>query len=95
MKGSAYRVMGWLGRGGMGEVYQAHDSSLGRDVALKILPGEVAGDSTRLARFRREARLLASLNHPHIASIYSVVEDEDGSRWCSSWWRGPRCPSAS
>ncbi|MCC7178022.1 MAG: serine/threonine-protein kinase [Acidobacteria bacterium] len=71
-----YRVMGWLGRGGMGEVYQAHDSSLGRDVALKILPGEVAGDSTRLARFRREARLLASLNHPHIASIYSVVEDE-------------------
>jgi len=71
-----YRVMGWLGRGGMGEVYQAHDSSLGRDVALKILPGDVAGDSTRLARFRREARLLASLNHPHIGSIYSVVEDE-------------------
>jgi serine/threonine-protein kinase len=71
-----YRVMGWLGRGGMGEVYQAHDSSLGRDVALKILPGEVADDANRLARFRREARLLASLNHPHIASIYSVVEDE-------------------
>jgi len=71
-----YRVMGWLGRGGMGEVYQAHDSSLGRDVALKILPGEVAGDAQRLARFRREARLLASLNHPHIASIYSAVEEE-------------------
>ena len=59
-----------------GRVYRAHDSSLGRDVAIKVLPRAVAGDSTRLARFRREARLLASLNHPNIAAIYTVVEDE-------------------
>jgi serine/threonine-protein kinase len=72
-----YRVIDWLGRGGMGEVYRAHDGSLGRDVALKILPSDVAGDSGRLARLRREARLLASLNHPNIGAIYHVV-DEDG-----------------
>jgi serine/threonine-protein kinase len=73
----AYRVTEWIGRGGMGEVYRAHDSSLGRDVALKILPAEVAGDAARLARLRREARLLASLNHPNIGAIYSLAEEDD------------------
>ncbi|MEZ5287537.1 MAG: serine/threonine-protein kinase [Vicinamibacterales bacterium] len=69
-------MVGWLGRGGMGEVYRAHDASLGRDVALKVLPADLADDSTRLARLRREARLLASLNHPNVAGIFAVVEDE-------------------
>jgi serine/threonine-protein kinase len=72
-----YRVLDRLGRGGMGEVYRAHDDALGRDVALKILPAEVAGDATRRARFRREARLLASLNHPNIGAIYHVVDEGD------------------
>src|SRR5262245_23980809 len=58
----------------MGEVYRAADTRLGRDVAIKILPPEVARDHERLARFQREAQLLASLNHPHIAAIYGLDE---------------------
>jgi serine/threonine protein kinase len=69
-----YEVIAPLGAGGMGEVYRAHDGKLGRDVAVKILPDAFAGDPERLARFEREARVLASLNHPHIASIYGVEE---------------------
>jgi serine/threonine protein kinase len=69
-----YRVLSPLGVGGMGEVYRAHDSKLSRDVALKTLPPEFARDRDRLARFRREARTLASLNHPHIAAIYGLEE---------------------
>src|SRR4029450_11669331 len=61
-----------LGAGGMGEVYRARDRQLGRDVAIKILPPIFLSDSERLARFEREARLLASLNHPNIAAIYAV-----------------------
>ncbi len=61
----------------MGEVYRATDTKLGRDVAIKVLPSEVTGDSERLARFQREAYLLASLNHPHIAAIYGLA-DADG-----------------
>ena len=66
-----------IGAGGMGEVYQAHDARLNRDVALKILPESFALDPDRLARFRREAQVLASLNHPNIASIYGF-EESDG-----------------
>jgi eukaryotic-like serine/threonine-protein kinase len=79
-----YEVVGLLGAGGMGEVYRARDSKLGREVAIKVLPAAVAGDPERLARFEREARLLASLNHSNIASIYGLEgqerHDRDGRR---------------
>ena len=69
-----YEITGTLGAGGMGEVYRARDATLRRDVALKILPELFAVDPDRLARFRREAQLLASLNHPNIAAIYGFEE---------------------
>jgi serine/threonine protein kinase len=72
-----YRIVSPLGAGGMGEVYRAHDSNLGRDVAIKTLPAEFARDSARLARFRHEARILASLNHPNIGAIYGLEEFEN------------------
>jgi eukaryotic-like serine/threonine-protein kinase len=70
----AYELGPLLGAGGMGRVYRAHDTKLGRDVAIKILPAELTADPERLARFEREARVLARLNHPHIASIFGVEE---------------------
>jgi Tol biopolymer transport system component len=74
----AYEVTAPIGRGGMGEVYRARDHRLQRDVALKVLPAAVSQDPDRLARFAREARLLAALNHPNIAVIYDI--EEDGER---------------
>jgi Tol biopolymer transport system component len=74
---SHYRITAALGAGGMGEVYRATDTKLQRDVAIKVLPSEVAQDPERLARFEREAHLLASLNHPNIAAIYGL-EEADG-----------------
>jgi serine/threonine protein kinase len=68
-----YTVVSLLGRGGMGEVYRGHDPRLGRDVAIKILPPEIAGSAERVVRFEREARLLAALSHSHIGAIYGVV----------------------
>jgi eukaryotic-like serine/threonine-protein kinase len=69
-----YRILSPLGAGGMGEVYRAHDSKLGRDVAIKTLPPEFARDPDRVARFNREAKLLASLNHPQICTIHDIDE---------------------
>jgi Tol biopolymer transport system component len=74
-----YRITGPLGAGGMGEVYLARDTKLDRDVAIKVLPTALAQDPERLARFEREAKVLASLNHPNIAQIYGV-EDSSGVR---------------
>jgi serine/threonine protein kinase len=70
----AYEVVALLGSGGMGEVYRAQDTKLGRDVALKIVSATFSHDPERLARFQREAQLLAALNHPHIGAIYGVDE---------------------
>ncbi|HET6347750.1 MAG TPA: protein kinase [Candidatus Krumholzibacteria bacterium] len=69
-----YEIVGLLGKGGMGEVYRARDTRLGRDVAIKVLPEDVAKDPERLARFEREAKVLASLNHPNIAALYGLEE---------------------
>jgi serine/threonine protein kinase/Tol biopolymer transport system component len=73
----SYQLRDLIGAGGMGEVYRAHDSKLGRDVAIKILPRAFTRHPERLARFEREGRLLAALNHPHIAAIYGVEESDD------------------
>jgi serine/threonine-protein kinase len=69
-----YRIISKLGEGGMGAVYRATDTKLDREVAIKILPDAVAQDADKLARFEREAKVLASLNHPNIATIYGVEE---------------------
>src|ERR1043166_8025598 len=69
-----YEVVSAIGAGGMGEVYRARDTRLGRDVAIKVLPDSFASDPDRLARFEREAQLLASLNHPNIATIHGLEE---------------------
>ena len=88
-----YEILSPLGRGGMGEVYRAIDAKLERDVAIKILPEALAHDPERLARFEREAKVLASLNHPNIAAIYGLEESDAGG--CStvkpSRTRSPTC----
>src|SRR5262245_31413683 len=71
-----YEITSHLGSGGMGDVYQARDTRLGRSVAVKVLPDAFARDSDRLSRFEREAKLLASLNHPNIAALYGMEEAE-------------------
>src|SRR5260370_33600622 len=69
-----YEIVSAIGAGGMGEVYQAHDTKLGRDVAIKVLPEAFAHDPERLSRFQREAKMLASLNHPNIATIHGLEQ---------------------
>src|SRR6202140_1552009 len=76
----AYEVLAQIGAGGMGEVYKARDTKLGRDVAIKALPEAFAHDPDRLSRFQREAKLLASLNHPNIATIHGL-EDSNGTSY--------------
>src|SRR5262245_62025752 len=67
-----YRVIAAIGSGGMGQVYRAHDERLGRDVAIKVLPPDVAGDAERLRRFEQEARAAAALNHSNILALYDI-----------------------
>jgi Tol biopolymer transport system component len=76
----SYEITAEIGAGGMGEVYQAHDSKLGRDVAIKVLPEAFAHDAERLSRFQREAKMLASLNHPNIATIHGL-EQSNGTQY--------------
>jgi Tol biopolymer transport system component len=91
----SYQIVALLGAGGMGEVYRARDSRLKREVALKVLPADVAGDPERLARFQREAEVLASLNHPNIAQVYGieanalVLELVEGEDLAQRLARGP------
>src|ERR1700675_2118597 len=73
-----YEIVAPLGKGGMGEVYRARDTKLNREVAIKVLPAAFARDPERLARFEREAKVLASLNHPNIATIYGLEETPEG-----------------
>ena len=83
-----YEVTSLIGAGGMGEVFRARDSKLNREVALKILPEAFASDPERLARFRREAQVLASLNHPNIAAIYGFEESNGYAGACVGTGRG-------
>src|SRR2546421_12107726 len=94
-----FQITSHLGSGGMGDVYQAIDSKLGRSVAIKLLPEAFARDTDRVARFEREARVLASLNHPNIAAIYGlersdrqtflVMELVEGETLAQRIYRGP------
>ena len=96
---SHYRIVEKIGEGGMGEVYRARDTKLDRDVALKVLPEAFTSDPDRLARFEREAKVLASLNHPNIGHIYGleeaggvkalVLELVEGRRWRPASRRAP------
>ena len=84
-----YEIVSPLGAGGMGEVYLARDTKLNRDVALKVLPELFARDALRMARFRREAQVLASLNHPNIATIYGLEESNGNCALVMELVEGP------
>ena len=90
-----YDVIALIGEGGMGQVYQATDTKLNRQVALKILPEAFATDPDRLARFQREAQVLASLNHPGIAAIYGLEERDDTRALVLELVEGPTLAAVS
>ena len=90
-----YQVERLLGTGGMGEVYRARDTTLNRDVAIKVLLPAVTADPERLSRFSREAQVLASLNHPHIAQIYGLEDAGGVPPWFWNWSTGLRSPTGS
>ena len=81
----SYEVLSEIGKGGMGEVYRARDTRLDRSVAIKTLPEEFETDADRLARFEREAKVLASLNHPNIAQFTASRNTTAGTSWFSNW----------
>ncbi|HEV2200386.1 MAG TPA: protein kinase [Bryobacteraceae bacterium] len=89
----SYEILAPIGAGGMGEVYRARDTKLKRDVALKVLPEAFARDPERMARFQREAEVLASLNHPNIAAIYGVADSENARALVMELVEGPTLPS--
>ena len=89
-----YEIASLIGAGGMGEVYQALDSKLGRNVAIKILPEPFARDPERLARFQREAKMLAALNHPNIAAIYGLEQSGDTHYLVMELVTGEPCATA-
>src|SRR5580658_10576579 len=84
-----YEVLSLLGQGGMGEVYRARDATLKRDVALKVLPATFLRDADRMARFHREAEVLASLEHPNIGHIHGIVDSEDSRGLVLALIEGP------
>ncbi len=84
-----YEVLSLLGEGGMGEVYKARDTTLQRDVALKVLPASLLRDPERMARFQREAEVLASLDHPNVGPIYGIVDSEDSRGLVLALIEGP------
>src|SRR5687767_396775 len=84
-----YEVLALLGSGGMGQVYRARDARLGREVAVKVLPRDLAGDPDRLRRFEREARAASALNHPGIVTIHDVGESESGPYLAMELLEGP------
>src|SRR4051812_10404296 len=84
-----YEIVAFLAAGGMGEVYRARDIRLGRDVALKVLPDLLAHDAERLTRFKREAVVLAALNHPHVATLYGIEESHGRSALIMELVEGP------
>jgi eukaryotic-like serine/threonine-protein kinase len=88
-----YEIRSPLGAGGKGEVYRANDKELNRDIAIKILPEAFEQDEERVARFKREAQVLASLNHPNIAAIYGLEESDGIRALAMSSWKGQRSPS--
>jgi hypothetical protein len=93
---SNFRIIDKLGQGGMGEVWRAEDEKLGREVALKVLPEEFAQDPERMARFEREAKVLASLNHPNIATLFGLETVEpDNATNPEPQTPGPQDPKTS
>src|SRR5262249_22653787 len=92
-KFGCYEVLAPLGKGGMGEVYRARDTTLDRPVAIKVLPAAFAQDPERLARFVREAKLLALLNHPNIATIYGLEELPGGKAIAMELVEGATLPT--
>jgi hypothetical protein len=90
-----YAIVNSLGAGGMGEVYRARDPRLGRDVAIKILPGEFSADADRLRRFEQEARAAAALNHPNILAVHDLGTHDGAPSSCPNCWKARRCATRS
>ena len=86
----SYKIEALNGKGGMGEVYRARDTGLDRSVAIKVLPQSFAANPERVARFEREARLLATLSHQNIAGIYRLEKKTASVIWCWNWWKAKR-----